>query len=87
MESRAASVTGWVAIAVHLALGVVYAFTGLAAPRWAVALLWAIWLLLLAAAVMLQRTRPSWTPIVPIMAAVLWVVALTLGERLLGWTA
>ena len=87
MENRAASITAWVAIAVHLVLGVGYAFSGLIAPGWAVALLCAIWLLLLVAAVKLRHTRPFWTPAVPILAAVLWVVAITLGEFLLGWTA
>lgn len=87
MESRAASITAWAAIVVHLAVGVGYAFSGLLAPPWGVALLWAIWLLLLAAAVTLRRTRPFWTPAAPLVAAVLWFVVLTLGERLLGWTA
>lgn len=87
MANRTASITAWAAIAVHLALGVVYAFTGLLAPPWAVALLCAIWLLLLVAAFWLRRTRPFWTPVAPILAAALWFATITAGEILLGWTA
>lgn len=87
MESRAAAIAAWAGLAVHLVLGVGYAFTGLLAPSWAVALLWVIWLALLVAAVMLRRRRPWWTAAVPLVAAALWFLAITLGEQLLGWTA
>jgi hypothetical protein len=46
-----------------------------------------MWLLLLVAALMLRRTRPFWTPVVPILAAILWFVTITVGEIALGWTA
>jgi hypothetical protein len=87
MESRAASVAAWVGIAVHLVLGFGYAFTGLLAPRWAVGLLWVIWILLLVTAVTLRRRRPWWTAAVPFVTAALWFLTITLGEKLLGWTA
>lgn len=85
--SRASGVAAWVGIVVHVALGVGYAFTGLLAPSWAVALLWAVWLGLLVAAVAWRRTHPWWSAAVPVVAAVFWFVALTIGDVAFGWTA
>lgn len=81
---------GWLwpaAVAFHLAIGVVpYLGSGLVAPPAGVAVLWAIWL---AGAVMLWRLRPRarlaiW---VPVAALFTWIVVVSFGDFVLGWTA
>lgn len=85
MQRRAVPRVAWVGIAVHLVVGLPYAFTGLLAPSWAVGLLWALWSALLAMAFIVRRSRPWLAAATPLIAIAAWFVAL--GERLLGWTA
>jgi hypothetical protein len=73
--------------AAHLVVGVFYLSSGLVAPLWAVAVL-AVWWLLLAVHLSHLALRGSWwTPAVPVVAFATWYVVLTVGERVLGWTA
>jgi hypothetical protein len=73
--------------AAHLVVGVFYLSSGLVAPLWAVAVL-AVWWLLLAVQLSRLALRGSWwTPAVPVVAFATWYVVLTVGERVLGWTA
>jgi hypothetical protein len=73
--------------AAHLVVGVLYLASGLFAPLWAVAVL-AVWWLLLAVQLSRLALRGSWwTPAVPVVAFATWYVVLTVGERVLGWTA
>jgi hypothetical protein len=75
------------AVALHLVVGFFVAASGLLAPAWAVVLLLAIWVTLLWAIVRLRRRTPLGVLLVPFaMAGILYLV-LTLGERLLDWTA
>lgn len=64
-----------------------YIASGLAAPLWAIVLLMAFWLALLATAIR-WFTRFPW-PILamPFVAAAVWWLTMTLGESLLGWQA
>ncbi|AUX20118.1 hypothetical protein SOCEGT47_005810 [Sorangium cellulosum] len=87
MQNRAVQLVGWAGIAVHLVVGLAYAFTGLLAPSWAVGLLWALWGALLAMALLVRRSRPWLAAVTPLIAMAAWLAALALGERLLGWTA
>jgi hypothetical protein len=74
-------------VALHLVVGLFVLSAGLVAPPWAVVALLVVWALLLGAMLRLRRRSPIATLLVPfVMAAVLWL-ALTLGERVLGWTA
>jgi hypothetical protein len=76
-------------VALHLVVGLFVLSAALLAPPWAVVALLVTWALLLAAMLRLRlrRRSPIATLLVPfVMAAVLWL-ALTLGERVLGWTA
>lgn len=70
----------------HLAVGSLYAASGLLAPGWAVVLLGLWWGVLAVVLVQLGRRGSWWTPAVPVAAAASWWLALTAGEQLLGWT-
>jgi hypothetical protein len=73
--------------AAHLVVGVFYLSSGLVAPLWAVAVL-AVWWVLQAVQLSRFALRGSWwTPAVPVVAFATWWLVLTVGERLLGWTA
>ncbi|WP_437317900.1 hypothetical protein [Sorangium sp. So ce385] len=87
LQRRASQIVPWVGIAVHLVIGPAYAFAGLLAPLWAVAALWAIWIALLVMAIRVRGSRPWLAAATPLMSAAVWLGLLTLGERLLGWTA
>lgn len=82
-----ASVAGWLGLAAHLALFFWYAASGLVAPGWAVAVLLAVWAVLLFVALRLRRARPALVPLVPLAAALIWVCAVAAGDAFLGWTA
>ena len=87
-HSRAARLVGWLGLALHLAVGVLpYAGSGLIAPSSGVAVLWALWALLLVAAVALLLRRPRLVPLVPAAAVGLWLLVVTIGDIQLGWTA
>jgi hypothetical protein len=76
----------WGAVGLHLVVGFPYLFAGLLAPLWAVGVLVLIWVAL---AVLLVRTR-SQTPRdlwAPVLAAAIWLGAMSLGENLLNWSA
>ena len=60
--------------------------SGLLAPLWAIVALYAIWAAAAAGLVLLARTRPFATPLVPIVNMALWWLVMTIGERFLGWT-
>lgn len=76
----------WVSVALHLTVGFPYLFSGLLAPLWAVGVLMVIWVAL---AVLLVRTRSEgprdlWAPV---LAAAIWLGAMSAGDALLGWSA
>lgn len=76
----------WASVLIHLVVGFPYLFAGLLAPLWAVGVLVAIWIAL---GVLLIRTR-SESPrdlLVPVLAAAIWLGAMSLGDGLLGWSA
>jgi hypothetical protein len=78
---------GWLGLAALLAALPFYAASGLLAPAWAVVLLLVVWLALLVVAIgLLLRRRPSWVPLTPVVAWLLWFGGLTAGETWLGWT-
>ena len=78
---------GWLGFAAMLATLVFYAASGLLAPGWAVALLLIIWLALLIVAIrLLRRRRPLLVLLTPVAAYLIWLAALTAGEKWLGWT-
>lgn len=71
----------------HLLVGYVYLVSGLAVPFYALFPLWAWWLVLAGVLVRLAVRRSWWTAVVPVVAAVTWVLVVLGGGELLGWTA
>ena len=73
-------------LAAHLVVGFFYLAAGLVVPGPWLFVLWAVWLLLLVLAIR-RRQRPPWVLAIPVAAVVLLLVAVSLGERWLGWQA
>ena len=64
-----------------------YVSSGLAAPLWAIVLLLAFWAFLAVCAFWWFTHRPWVVLVLPVVAAVVWLLTLTLGEQVLGWQA
>jgi hypothetical protein len=71
----------------HLVVGYFYLAGGLVIPGGVLIPLWIFWVLLAALLVYLAIRRSWWTLAVPIAAAVVFVLAIVLGEQVFGWTA
>lgn len=67
-------------------VGVFYATSGLLAPAWAAWLLVLFWLGLVGLSIAWCRRHPLWLIPLPLVAGVVWMVVITVGERHLGWT-
>jgi hypothetical protein len=68
-------------------IGVFYLSSGLVAPLWAVVGLIIIWIALVVIGISWFRRHPLRVLVLPVVAVLIWFAVLTLGERLLGWTA
>lgn len=87
-KTVASWILGGLALAALVAMAPFFLASGLVAPIWASLLLIVLWLALIGTGiVLLSRRRPLWVLPLPLLAALLWFGALTLGERLLGWSA
>ena len=86
-SSRPAQIVGYLGLVAHALLLVPGSALGLVAPLWAILVLAGVWIALLILAVRLLRVRPWAVPLVPVLMFGIGVAALTLGERVLGWTA
>ena len=84
-RSRAPLALTVLAGVLHLVVGFYYLAGGLVIPGYVLVPLWIIWLLLAWWLVTLARRRSWWTPLPAIVAAVLFLVVLTVGEQVLGW--
>ncbi len=73
--------------AAHLVVGFYYLAGGLVVPGAVLYPLWVLWVVLAAALVRLALRRSWWTAAVPVVAAVVLVLTVTVGEQVLGWTA
>jgi hypothetical protein len=71
----------------HLVPGFFIVVSGLVAPFWAIFFMLVVWIALGIALVRMMRRGSWWTPVVPVAAMAFWFGFITLGERLLGWTA
>jgi hypothetical protein len=70
----------------HLVVGFYYLAGGLVIPGYVLLPLWVVWFLLAWWLVTLARRNSWWTPLPPVAAAVLFLVVITVGEQVLGWT-
>ena len=84
---RGPVVAWWAGLAAHLVIGIWYAASGLVAPPWAVAVLLAIWVVVLVVGLQLRTRRPWWMLAVPVLDVIIWVAVISAGETFLGWTA
>ena len=75
------------AMAAMAVIGVFYVSAGLVAPLWAVIGLVIIWVVLVVVGILWFRRHPLRVLVLPVVAVVVWFGVITLGERLLGWTA
>jgi hypothetical protein len=57
------------------------------APWWAIAVLAVVWLGALLVAIAWFTTRPRAVVLLPVLVALLWLVAVLGGARYLGWSA
>ncbi|MGY1885265.1 hypothetical protein ACI799_08200 [Blastococcus sp. SYSU DS0753] len=73
--------------AAHVVVGYFYLASGLVVPRYALLPLWVLWLLPAVLLARLATTRSWWTPLVPVGAAALLVLAVVAGDQFLGWQA
>lgn len=85
LRSRFSCILG--ALLLLVVLVVPYAGSGLVAPRWGVVLLLFLWTLHAVLLVLVCRRHPSLAPLVPVSALAVWVLVVSLGGMLLGWTA
>lgn len=80
-------VVAGIAMAAMLPIGFVYLTSGLVAPLWAVIMLVIIWLGLVFLGIAWFRRSPLRVLALPVLAVLIWLLVITAGERLLGWTA
>ena len=76
-----------VAVLAHLVVGYFYLAGGLVIPGAVLIPLWIVWLLLAVWLVRLAVRRSWWTPAPPVIAAVLFVLVLVIGEQAFDWQA
>ncbi len=69
----------------HLVVGFYYLAGGLVIPGYVLVPLWLVWFLLAGWLVTLARRNSWWTPLPAVVAAVVFVVVITVGEQVLGW--
>lgn len=87
-ERGAASVVATVvAAAAMLVVGFFYGVSGLMVPEWVVVALAVVWLGLVVGLVILARRRTFAVLAIPIIAAVIWVLAVWFSDVVLGVTA
>lgn len=78
---------GWLGVLAQLPVAFAFLAVGLAAPAWAVAVLFLLWGLLLAFTLHVRRTLPLLTPLVPVVTFGLLYGLLLTGGRLFHWMA
>jgi hypothetical protein len=83
---RGPLVVAVLAAVAHLVVGYFYLASGLVVPGYALLPLWLWWALLAWVLFRLARQDSWWTPLVPVVAFGTWLLILTAGEQLLGWT-
>jgi hypothetical protein len=83
VAATVAAVVAWLAM---VPVGFFYAASGLVVPGPYLFLMWAAYVVLLVAGVVLTRWRSYWVLAVPVVGGVLWWAVVSAGERWLDWT-
>lgn len=79
-------VAAGISMVVLLAMGLVLAPIGLAAPLWALLVLMGFWLTLVVVGLVWFHRKPGLVVALPLFASVAWLLLIVVGEGL-GWTA
>ncbi len=87
MNARTATLLGILGILLYALIGVQYLGSGLVMPYPWVFGMWALWIGGFYVLIRVFRSSPAWTPLVPLVAIVMWVVIVQLGSWLFDWTA
>jgi hypothetical protein len=86
--STGARIAGVIALVLHLGIAVFpFSASGLLAPLWAIAVVYAGWVVAAALGVRIWRRHPAISLLVPPTTVALWAGFMTVGDALLGWTA
>ena len=84
----AGRVLGLIGLILYVVTGVFpYMASGLVAPLWGIAVLYAGWLVGLWLTFRLFRRGSAWALAMQVAAVAFWWVVVTLGESIFGWTA
>lgn len=75
-----------IGLAMHVAVGFPYFFSGLLVPMPVAVGLWVVWGVLLGVAIA-RRDKPKYVLAVPGVALVLWFAVVQGGSLVFGWTA
>jgi hypothetical protein len=70
----------------HLALAPIFLTMGLIVPAWFVVVLVALWFLMMGVAIA-RREHERYLVVAPFVAVFLLIIAITIGEMALDWTA
>lgn len=77
----------WIGIAGLVVVLWFYLTSGLVVPWWALALLCAAWVCMLVLSIRWATSRPYVVLAMPLIALALWLVVISVGAAMLGWTA
>lgn len=77
----------WTGLLLFAGVSWLYAFTGLLAPTWGVAILWGLWLAQLWIFIKLWRNQGWRVLVASVVAYLIWAGVLLAGDVFLGWTA
>ena len=78
---------GVTGLVLYLLVGILYLASGLVVDYPWVFGFWALWVAGFAPLAIVFRRSSAWTPAVPALALVVWVVLVQLGSWIFGWTA
>jgi hypothetical protein len=84
----AGRVLALIGLVLYLGTGIFpYLASGLVAPLWGIAVLYAGWILGLWLTIRLFRSRSAWALTMPVASIAFWWIVVTVGESVFGWTA
>jgi hypothetical protein len=87
IQQRRVPPWGFVGLSGMVAVFFLYAASGLVAPWWAVGALLLLWLVMLVMTCRWFVTYPKRTLLMPVIAFLVWLGAISAGGAFLGWTA
>lgn len=87
LSRRVPQIAGWAGLVLMLVPLYWFIASGLLAPLWAIIGLLVIWAAGLIWAIIVRRRLPWVVLALPFALMLLWLLVITAGEHLLGWTA